>query len=162
VPECLALGIELLGVLERQVRERPLHREERRVEPARSHPARDRERQRIGRERAGRAAEHVARKLVERDDERERGERPFRPGVELSAGRVLVGLQEPVADERVEVGGLLEPALPVPPELGRVGRAEPERQHLRPTSYAHGSMTSLPVARRSAIATSASAVRARG
>ena len=57
--------------------------------------ARDRECFRVGCERARRAAEQVARELVERDHQRQRGQRPIGPGIEPTGRGRLVGGEEP-------------------------------------------------------------------
>ena len=63
---------EVLGMLERQVEELRSRRLDLPVEASRQRPVGDRARQRIGGKGARAAAEHVARKLVEHDGQRQR------------------------------------------------------------------------------------------
>src|SRR5712671_7003491 len=129
---------ELFRMLERQVEEHPLGGRDELVEAARDRARRDLARQRIGREGAGISAEHVARKLVEHDQERERALRISIPG-QLARGRSLVSSTEVTADLGVEAGVLLEPFV-------RPGGA-PEGEHgLRARealSIVHGNISTI-------------------
>src|SRR5439155_10754566 len=87
------------------------------------------ERQGVARERARRAAEHVARKLVEHDDQRKRSERGRLPAFALAARSALPGSEKPAADFRVERFRLLEPQFARPAPLARTRRTEPEIEH---------------------------------
>src|SRR5262249_29385037 len=80
----------LFGMLQRQIEESALRHREALVEAARDRAPRNLSRERIGREGARAAAEHVAGKLVEHDDEGERALRGLVPG-EPAGGRRLVG-----------------------------------------------------------------------
>src|SRR5881275_1159851 len=88
------LHLETLGVLQRHVEEDPLHRIERGICP-RLH-ARERERERLLVEIEGACAvpEHVARKLVEDDDQTQAPPRTVGPALELSG----CGTLEELAD----------------------------------------------------------------
>src|SRR5258706_4436828 len=100
------------------------------VDPRRDRFPRRGERQGVDRERARRASEHVARKLVEHDDQRERGERGGLPAFALAARSALPDGEKAAADFRVERLRLLEPQLARPAALARMRRTEPEIQHL--------------------------------
>ena len=78
-------------MLERQVEELPLGQRHLPVEAARERALGDRAGQRIGGEGARIAAEHVARELVEHDDERERALGGLLPVGKLAGGGRLVG-----------------------------------------------------------------------
>src|SRR5205085_1318461 len=99
------LHLETLGVLQRHVEEDPLHRIERGICP-RLH-ARERERERLLVEIKGACAapEHVARKLVEDDDQTQAPPRTVGPALELSGCGTLEELAEAHADLLVAPGG---------------------------------------------------------
>lgn len=67
-------------------------------------------------------AEHVARELIEKDDEREAAARFMPPLIQLAAQGLFVEGEEALPDLGVESLALREPALGVLPE--------PEREHL--------------------------------
>ena len=81
--------------------------------------ARRRARERVGREGAGAAAEHVARELVEHDDQREAAPRRLQPVGQAAGGGAPVQGQKPREDFRVESLVFGEPvlALALEPEL---------------------------------------------
>ena len=85
-------------------------------------PARDRSGERVGRIRARAVTEHVARELVEYDDESESAFGPFFPSAQPARRCVLVGRRKPFPDLRIEVRVGLEPAL--------VAGSEPERENV--------------------------------
>ena len=124
--EGAALRGEIFRVLERQVGEAALDGRQQPVELPRDHAARRGERRGIARKRPRRAAKHVARELIEHDDERERSERRLPPALELSARGPLPGGKEPAVDFRIEDLRLPEPGLARPAALGRIRRAEPK------------------------------------
>ena len=78
---------------------------------------------RVVREGARAAAIHVARELVEEDDQRERAVGGVEPGVDATAGALLDAAREPVADLVVELGRAREPHL-------ADAVFEPEREHV--------------------------------
>src|SRR5258706_7341256 len=100
------------------------------VDPRRDRFPRRGERQGVDRERARRAAEHVARELVEHDDQREGCERGGLPAFALAARSALPDSEKAAADFRVERLRLLEPQLARPAALARIRRTEPEVEHL--------------------------------
>ena len=73
------------------------------VEAASNRPVGHSARKRVGRERASVAAEHVARKLVEEDDESERALRVRFPCAQLAARCHLMDCQKPRPDNPVEI-----------------------------------------------------------
>jgi len=100
---------EILGVRERH-REEDALVEGQALVHARLEP---RDGQALGRgvlrERERRAPEHVARELVEQDDEREPVARGLGPRVELAAPRVLEGGAESGRDLTIDLGPAVEP-----------------------------------------------------
>ena len=100
------------------------------VEFPSDHVSRRGEGQGIARERPFRAAEHIARKLVERHDKGERCEGGRLPRSEIAARRPLPNGEKAAADLRVERFRLLEPRFARPTALPRIRRAEPEIEHL--------------------------------
>jgi hypothetical protein len=144
VPDCIAqlLRVEILhqlaaqdlvgerlAVLERQVGEKLLRLRQRLVPAALEDHARRRERLGIRREGPRLAAEHVARKLVEYNDEREAAVRRVGPVSEQACRGVLVKRQEARADLGVEGRALDEPVLGV--------LDEPEAQNLGGLGVGH-------------------------
>src|ERR1041384_3486266 len=121
---------EVLRVHERQVDKGALNRREQAVKLPRDRSSRRGERQGIARKRARRAAEHVARKLVEHDDQRERSERSGLPAFALAARSTLPGSEKAAADLRVERFRFLEPQFARPAALARTRCTEPEIEHL--------------------------------
>jgi hypothetical protein len=95
-------------MLVRQVEEAALGHGELKVEAARDRAYRDLARERIGRERTGAAAKHVARELVDHDEQGEYAFGGVVPG-EGARRRCLVGREKPGADLVVERGVLGEP-----------------------------------------------------
>src|SRR2546421_1223182 len=128
--ERAALRGEVLRMREGQIDKSALDWREQPIELPRDRFPACGERHRIAREGARRAAEHVARKLVERHDEGERCERRRLPPCELAARRPLPGREKAAADFRVERFRLLEPQFARPAALTRIRRAEPEIEHL--------------------------------
>jgi len=82
------------------------------------------ERMRVGRKGVRAAAKHVARKLVEQQDQCEAFARCIDPWRESALRRLVVDGKERVADLRVEFGRLCEPARVA------IVAAEPEGEHL--------------------------------
>jgi len=108
----------------------PLVAQERPVERALERAPRHRERPGIARECARGAAEHVARELVEDDDQRERGERRRPPSIELALLRLLPQRKKAPADLGAEGRRLPEPRLAHESALRRIRGAEPEIEDL--------------------------------
>ena len=100
----------LLRMHERQIEKLPHRFVGRLVEAARERPVRHGTRQRIGGERAGAVAKHIARKLVEQDDKRERSFRAFFERRELGPCRGLVRCQKSPPDRSVEIVIPVEPS----------------------------------------------------
>src|SRR5690242_17109526 len=98
-----------LGMLERQIEELPTVGRRLQVEAAGDGAFGHRARQWIGGIASRVGAEHVARKLIEHDDERERAIARALPAGERSCGRRFVGGEEAGADRVVERSVLLEP-----------------------------------------------------
>jgi len=128
--ERAALRGEVLRMREGQIDESALDRCEQPIELPRDRFPACGECQGIAREGARRAAEHVARKLVERHDEGERCEGRCLPRSELAARRPLPGREKTAADFRVERFRLLEPQFARPAAFTRTRRTEPEIQYL--------------------------------
>src|SRR5712691_13246337 len=113
---------EVLAVLEGEIKERLLGQFDFAVEAAFACPSRHGQRDRIGRECARGTSKHVAWKLVEHDDERERALRLLFPACELAEFGGLMRDEEffqyPMVKFRVGFEPALRPRLP------------PERKHL--------------------------------
>jgi hypothetical protein len=123
---------ERLAVHERHVEEGALVVSQLAIDAERDALGRDLGGPRVAVVRAPGAAEHVARELVEHDDERQPPARRGQPGVALAGGHRLVQGVEAIADELIELGILAPPARL---RLGAgesilVQLAEPEAQHL--------------------------------
>jgi len=112
-------------VLERQVYEHTLQRPHGAVVALRERVLRDVQRQRIGGKGARRATEHVARELIEQNDQRQAIARLVFPVRELAGGGLAVEREEARADLGVEGRALFEPALIA------VRTTEPESDDLR-------------------------------
>ena len=129
---------ETLAVLEGKIKERLLGQLNLAIEAAFDRPSRDGERQRVGRKGARRAAKHVAWKLVEHDDKRERAFSLAFPVAELAElGRLMRDeefLRYLMVELRVGFEPTLRPGLP------------PEGKHLfGRRDLRHGSlMTAAP------------------
>jgi len=104
-------------VLEGHVREGALLRGEHPIEAPLDQARRGGERRRIADEGSRRPAKHVARELVEHDDQRKCGERCGPPPLELPTHRLLPQREKAPADLGVEGIGLAEPDLARAPAL---------------------------------------------
>src|SRR5688572_30621829 len=126
-----------LAVLERQIDEQALHRQQLAVVCLRQRMARGLEGERVGGEGARRAAEHVARKLVEQHDERQAIAWRLLPAREPAGSRRFVRGKEAVAHLLVERLAFFEPARQ--PLAENAGPAKPKKQHFRRAGLvAHG------------------------
>jgi hypothetical protein len=100
---------DVLGMLERKIEERLLGRRKILIESARKRARRHRPRKRIGRIGAGIAAEHVARELVEHDQQRQRVLGRSFPRRQAAVGAGLIGGEKAPPDLVIERRILLEP-----------------------------------------------------
>ncbi len=99
----------ILAMLQRHIEKLPFPHRKPHVELPVQRVAQDRACGRIGGERAGVAAKHVARKLIEHDDQRNAAGRRLAPPVERARGGPPVQSGKTRAYRRVERGVPLEP-----------------------------------------------------
>ena len=126
------LHLATLGVLQRHVEEDPLHRIERGICPRLHARERERERLLVEIEGACAAPEHVARKLVEDDDQTQAPPRTVGPALELSGCGTLEELAEARADLLVALGGEPEVVLAEPEGHALVEVLGAERESSEP------------------------------
>src|SRR5262245_56016313 len=123
------LVLERLAVLEGQVGEHSLHREQVAVPALVDQMLRRLERERVSRKCRRRAAMDMARELVEHEDARQVCARRLQPFAMPAIQHFLVQLLVALRDQGVEGRVLLEPALLCFAVIGAV--AEPEAQYFR-------------------------------